>query len=356
MRIWICGVGIFGALVAGSSIVRAAEPEWQPARADSLIRAGETHFGSLLQLTNGGENAEAYYSWGGDALIFQATPRRGGCDQIYRYDLASGAIRLVSTGKGRTTCAYFLRGDKEILYASTHLASPDCPPVPDMSQGYTWPIYETYDIFRVATTGGEPVRLTDSAGYDAEGTVGLDGSIVFTSTRDGDLDLYRMDPDGKNVRRLTTQLGYDGGAFFSPDGKRICYRASHPETPEEQADYLALLAKGLVRPGKLDLWVMDADGTNKKRLTDNGAANFAPFFHPSGMKIIFSSNLDAPGSRNFDLYMVDIESLAIERVTNDPDFDGFPMFSPDGKKLVFCSNRGNEREGETNIFVVDWKE
>ncbi len=356
MKGWIAIAAVSCALAWDAMPGRGADGSWTPAAADSLIRSGESHLGSLRQLTNGGENAEAYFSWAGDALVFQATPRGGGCDQIFHYDLASEGTRLVSTGRGRTTCAYFLLGDREILYASTHLASPDCPPVPDMSHGYTWPIYAGYDIFKVPRDGGEPARLTDTPGYDAEATVGPDGRIVFTSTRDGDLDLYLMDSDGLNVRRLTTELGYDGGAFFSPDGKRICYRAHHPQTPEEQADYLALLAKGLVRPGKLDLWVMDADGSNKKQLTDNGAANFAPYFHPSGQKLIFSSNLDAPRSRNFDLYLIDIETREIERVTTDPEFDGFPMFSPDGKRLVFGSNRGNEKEGETNIFIADWKE
>jgi len=322
----------------------------------TLIRPGEKHFTSMRMLTSGGENAEAYWSWAGDALVYQSTPRGAGCDQIFMIDLATGEQKLVSTGKGRTTCSYFLTGDKEILYASTHLASPDCPPVPDMTQGYTWPIYDSFDIFKVLRSGGDPVRLTDAPGYDAEATVGPDGRILFTSVRDGDLDIYVMDGDGKNVRRLTHELGYDGGAFFSADGKKVCYRAAHPGTPEEIADYKALLAKGLVRPNRLDLWIMDADGSNKVRLTNNGAANFCPFFHPSGKKVIFSSNLSEPGSRNFDLYMIDIDATNLEQVTFEESFDGFPMFSPDGRSLAFCSNRGDERAGETNVFIAGWKD
>jgi TolB protein len=342
-------------LFAPPTLAREAN-EAGPQGPASLIRPGEKHFTSIRMLTNGGENAEAYWSWAGDALIYQSTPRGAGCDQIFMIDIATGAQKLVSTGKGRTTCSYFLPGDKEVLYASTHLASPDCPPVPDMSHGYTWAIYDSYDIFKLPRGGGDLVRLTDSAGYDAEATVGPDGAIVFTSTRDGDLDLYRMDPDGKNVRRLTTELGYDGGAFFSKDGKKICYRASHPETQEQIDDYKGLLAKGLVRPSKLEIWIMDADGSNKVRLTDNGAANFCPFFHPSGKKVIFTSNVADPRGRNFDIYMIDTDGKNLEQITFDETFDGFPMFSPDGRWLAFGSNRGSERAGETNVFIVGWKD
>ncbi|MFB3910214.1 MAG: hypothetical protein ACE15D_17640 [Candidatus Eisenbacteria bacterium] len=316
----------------------------------------EKHLSKIRQLTNGGENAEAYFSWAGDALVFQSTPRGAQCDQIFLLDLRNGATELVSTGEGRTTCSYFLPGDREILYASTHLASPDCPPPPDMSMGYVWALYDGYDIWKVQRGGGEPVRLTTTPGYDAEATVGPDGSIVFTSTRDGDLDLYRMDSDGGNVLRLTNELGYDGGAFFSADGRKICFRAFHPETDEEKSDYLSLLSRGLIRPGKLDLWVMDADGSNKVRLTDNDAANFCPFFHPSGEKIIFTSNLEDPHGRNFDIYLIGVDGKNLEKVTYEASFDGFPMFSPDGRQLVFCSNRESERKGETNVFLADWKD
>jgi len=325
------------------------------AKPSALILPKEKHFTSIRQLTNGGENAEAYWSWSGDALIMQSTSREAGCDQIFILDLAENSQTLVSIEGGRTTCSYFLPGDEWVVYSSTHLASADCPPVPDMSQGYTWPVYDSYDIFKRPRTGGDLVRLTDNPAYDAEATIGPDGTIVFTSLRDGDLNIYTMDSDGKNVKQLTDELGYDGGPFFSKDGTKICFRSFHPDTPEEEADYRSLLDRNLVRPGNLEIWVMDADGSNKKRLTNNGRANFCPFFHPSGEKLIFTSNMNAePRSRNFDLFMIDLDGENLEQVTFDESFDGFPMFSPDGKQLAFSSNRHNERRGETNVFVADW--
>jgi Tol biopolymer transport system component len=338
----------------GAPWARAAD---EAAPKASLIRPGEErHFSTIEQLTNGGENAEAYWAWSGDALVFQATLRGASCDQIFLIDLARHAVSPVSSGKGRTTCSYFLPGDKEIIYSSTHLVSPNCPPPPDMSHGYTWAVYDAYDLFKRPRGGGEPIRLTATPGYDAEATVGPDGRIIFTSVRDGDLDLYVMNPDGANVHRLTDDLGYDGGAFFSKDGKKICYRAFHPETTEQKADYRSLLSRGLVRPSQMEIWIMDADGSNKTQLTRNGAANFCPFFHPSGQRVIFSSNMEDPKGRNFDIYTIDVDGKNLERVTSEESFDGFPMFSPDGRRLAFCSNRGSERPGETNVFIADWKD
>lgn len=334
----------------------AGSPFVSGARVDSLIRPGERHFEHLYQLTNGGENAEAYFSHDGSALILQATPRDSVCDQIFLIPATGGELKLVSTGRGRCTCSYFLPGDKEILYSSTHLAAPECPPKPDFSKGYVWALYNGYDVFRANRDGSNLQRLTESPGYDAEATTGPDGTIVFTSDRDGDLELYLMEPDGSRQRRLTTTPGYDGGAFFSADGKRICYRADHPSDAQELKDYQDLLKEGLIRPGSLEIFVMDADGTNAVQLTNSGAASFCPFFHPGGKKVIFTSNSGDPGQRNFDLYLVGIESKEIEQISFEPTFDGFPMFSPDGKRLVFASNRGSERPGETNIFLADWKE
>lgn len=326
------------------------------ARADSLIRPNEKHFKALYQITNGGENAEAYFSWDGSQLILQITPREGGCDQIYTVPVRGGSPVRISNGLGRCTCAYFFPGDQRVVYSSTHLSSAECPPRPDYSRGYVWPIYPGYDVFAANADGSDPKPLTTDPGYDAEATVGADGTIVFASMRGGDLDIYTMDADGRNVRRLTDAIGYDGGAFFSADGNLICFRAYHPTAPEEIADYHALLAEGLIRPGELDLFVMNRDGSNKRRLTSNEAANFGPFFHPSGQRIIFSSNLENPRGRNFDLYLIDIDGSNLERVTFEETFDGFPMFSPDGKLFVFASNRGAEREGETNIFLAEWVE
>ena len=315
----------------------------------------EPHLRNLRMLTHAGENAEAYFSADGTRLIFQATiPGVSRCDQIFVMDTAATSVRMVSNGKGRTTCAYFFPAGDRILYASTMGGSPDCPAPPDMSRGYVWALYD-YDIYTSTEDGRDVRRLTSFAGYDAEATMSRDGKkIIFTSTRDGDLDLYSMDADGKNVVRLTDTPGYDGGAFYSADGTKIVYRAHHPANPQELQDYRGLLARNLVRPTTLDIWVMDADGSNKRRITNNAAANFAPFFHPDGRRIIFSSNAADPAGRDFDLYLVNIDGTGLERVTYSADFDGFPMFSPDGKKLVFGSNRGAVTEGDTNIFLADW--
>jgi Tol biopolymer transport system component len=264
-------------------------------------------------------------------------------------------MQLVSTGKGRTTCSYFFPTGDKILYSSTHLASPECPAPPDYSRGYVWALYPSYDIFVADRDGGNLERLTDTWRYDAEATISRDGKkIVFTSLRDGDLDIYTMDADGSNVKRLTDELGYDGGPFFSYDGTQIVYRAYHPESEEEQQDYLRLLKQNLVSPGRLEIFVMDADGSNKRRLTNNGAANFAPYFFPSGDRIIFASNLHNPDGRDFDLYAINTDGTGLERITYHGDFDGFPMFNSDGSKLVWASNRFNAKPGDTNIFIADW--
>jgi Tol biopolymer transport system component len=317
----------------------------------------EPRLRNLRRLTDGGENAEAYFSADGTQLIFQSNrPPDVPCDQIYIMSVDGSDRREVSTGRGRTTCAYFFPGSDRILFSSTHLVNEQCPPPPDYSQGYVWPL-DDYDIFTAAPDGSDLRRLTDTPGYDAEATLSRDGSrIVFTSVRDGDLDLYVMNADGSNVQRLTEDVGYDGGAFFSPDGTRIVYRAHHPTDPVEIEDYRRLLAANLIRPGELDIWIMNADGTDKRRVAELPGADFGPFFHPGGEKIIFSSNLHDPTGRNFDLYLIGTDGTGLERVTVHDDFDGFPMFSPDGTKLVFASNRGAAREGDTNIFLADWVE
>ncbi|HVF88881.1 MAG TPA: hypothetical protein VNH22_02365 [Blastocatellia bacterium] len=317
---------------------------------------GEKHLRNIRQLTSGGENAEAYFAADGKRLIFQSTRDGRACDQIYVMNTDGSGQQLVSTGKGRTTCSYFLRNGKRILYSSTHLAGPDCPPKPDFSQGYVWALYPAFDIFTAAPDGSDVRRLTDTDGYDAEATISPDGKkIVFTSTRSGDIDIYSMDIDGKNVKRLTTEVGYDGGPFFSPDNEWIVYRAYHPKTEKEVSDYTGLLKKNLIRPSQLDIWVMKSDGSGKRRVTNNNAASFAPYFFPDGKRIIFSSNMGDPKGRNFDLYAIDVDGTNMERITYNETFDGFPMFSPDGKKLVFASNRNAKAQGDTNIFIADWE-
>jgi Tol biopolymer transport system component len=318
----------------------------------------ETHLRNVRQLTFEGENAEAYFSFDGTRLVYQRTPHgvEGACDQIHTIDLATGAQDLVSTGDGRTTCAYYYPGDERILYASTHLADSLCPAPPDMSRGYVWALFPGYDIFATDGNGGL-TRLTDTPGYDAEATFSPQGDrIVFTSVRDGDLDLYSMAPDGSDVQRLTDRVGYDGGAFFSPDGSKIVWRAHYPETEEEIADYEMLLAEGLIRPSTLEVWIADADGSNARQLTDNGAANFGPYWHPSGETILFSSNMDDPTGRDFDIYAIGVDGTGLERVTRTPGFDGFPVFSPDGRYFVWGSNRNMAHEGNTNVFIAEWRE
>ena len=317
----------------------------------------EKHLRNLKQLTFGGENAEAYFSADGRKLIFQST--RGGreCDQIYTMNIDGSDVHLVSTGEGRTTCSYFFPNGKRILYSSTHLGAKQCPPRPDFSKGYVWAVYDTFDIFTANPDGSGLKQLTNTPGYDAETTITRDGKkLVFTSKRDGDLDIYTMDANGKNVKRLTNELGYDGGPFWSYDGKQIVYRAYHPQSEKEKSDYIALLKQNLIRPTVLDIWVMNADGSNKRQVTHLNKASFAPYFFPDGKRIIFSSNYADPKGRDFDLYLIKTDGTGLERVTYNDTFDGFPMFSPDGKKLVFASNRNARTRGDTNIFIADWVE
>lgn len=345
-----CALTILSFCLASASTKPLANPA-------TVAAPEEKHLRNITQLTFGGENAEAYFSQDGRRLIFQSTRDGLGCDQIYTMNVDGSNVKMVSTGTGRTTCGYFFPNLGRFLYSSTHLGHKDCPPRPDFSQGYVWAIYPTYDIFTARPNGSEIKQLTHTPGYDAEATISTSGKkIVFTSTREGDLDIYSMDADGRNVRRLTNEIGYDGGPFFSRDGKQIVYRAYHPQTEKEKADYLSLLKTNLIRPTVLELYVMNADGSNKRQVTKNGKANFAPYFFPNGKRIIFASNMDDPKGRNFDLYAINVDGSGLERITDNDTFDGFPMFSPDGKKLVFASNRNAKARGETNVFIADWVE
>ena len=326
-------------------------------------RPGERHLAEVTQLTFGGENAEAYWSPDGRQLIFQAHRPPNGCDQIYTLDVPAlgsepGDAELVSTGKGRTTCAYFTYPDGErILYSSTHSGGDACPPPPDRSRGYVWPIYSTYEIYSARPDGSDLRQLTDNDAYDAEATVcPVDGSILFTSTRDGDLDLYRMRADGSGVTRLTDAPGYDGGAFFSNDCTQIVWRASRPQEGEELDDYRRLLAQGLVRPSELEIFVADSDGRNARQITYLESGSFAPYFFPSGDRVMFSTNWGQQNPREFDLWAVDVTGARLERITFSEGFDGFPMFSPDGELLAFASNRDQGAPGETNVFIARWVE
>ncbi len=325
------------------------------AQQQDYLFEGENHFKNIKMLTNGGENAEAYFSFDGNKLVYQATTDSMECDQIFSMNIDGSDRKLISTGKGRTTCAYYYPDNKSILYASTHKFDDNCPPPPDRSKGYVWKLYDSFDIF--LNDGDQLKQLTDTPGYDAEATLSPKGDkIVFTSLRDGDPEIYSMDLDGNNQTRLTFEKGYDGGPFYSPDGTKIVFRASRPVTEDQMADYNDLVENGFVRPTALEIFVMDADGKNMKQITNLGKASFAPFFHPGGNKIIFSSNYQGDNPRDFNLFMINIDGSGLERITFNPSFDGFPMFSPDGKYFVFGSNRFNEKETDTNIFIAEWVE
>ena len=329
------------------------------AQTGQLAASGERHLQNIRQLTFGGENAEAYFSSDGKQLIFQSKRDNLGCDQIFTMKADGSKVTMISNGEGRTTCSFYLKGGKKVIYASTHGGNKDCPPNPDFSKGYVWAIYSDYDIYTATSAGKNIKRLTNTPGYDAEATVSPDGKkIIFTSERDGDLELYSMDTDGRNIRRLTHEVGYDGGAFYSPDSRRIVYRASHPTTPEDIKKYKDLLAQHLIVPTTFEIWVMNADGSKKRQVTKLNAASFAPYFTPDGKKIIFCTNYFAtdPRKRNFDLALINVDGTGLERVTFNETFDGFPMFSPDGKKLVFASNRNAAKTGDTNVFIADWVE
>ena len=332
-----------------------------------LATPEERHLKNVRQLTFGGDNAEAYWAFGGDRLVLQTNKKPYACDQIETLDIKTGKSQLVSTGKGRTTCSYFLKGDKEIVYASTHEVSPTCPTPPDMSKGYLWGLFE-YDIYKANADGSNLRNLTPDTktSYDAEATVcATDGSIIFTSTRSGDLELWRMDADGKNLKQLTSQPGYDGGAFFSADCSKIVWRSSRP-TGKDLEEYKTLLAQNLVKPTRMDLYVANADGTDARQVTYLPGASFAPFFFPNGKRILFSSNWKNPRSAEFEIYAINADGTGLEQITHSGGFDGFPMFSPDGKTLAFSSNRRDVVDGkyrvtgepagekDTNVFLADW--
>ena len=332
---------------------------------DTVHFPGENHFANVRQLTFGGDNAEAYLSKDGKYLVFQKTDPKNGimCDQIWMGKVPTKASekfepKLISTGKGRTTCAFFYPDGKSILYASTHLAGNECPPVPDRSKygnKYIWPIYESMDIFQADLNGKIIRQLTNTKGYDAEATISPKGDrIVFTSMRDGDLDLYTMDLKGNNVKRITNTLGYDGGAWFSPDGKKIIWRASRPTTEAEIKEYKELIAENLVAPIHMEVWIANADGSNPHQITNLEQANWAPNFTPDGKHFIFCSNHEYKRGFPFNMYLADLNGKNIQKISRDKGFDAFPMFSNDGKKFVFSSNRNNGGTHDTNVFIADW--
>lgn len=325
----------------------------------------ESHLKNIVQITNGGDNAEAYWSFDNKYLSFQSNNKAWGvsCDQIFNMQVDKAVKDMnmphprISTGKGRTTCSYFMPDNKHILYASTHLGGDACPRDAERDSVYLWSVFNTYDIFVADLNGKITKQLTNSPGYDAEGTVSPKGDkIVFTSDRSGDLELWTMDIDGKNQKQVTFGLGYDGGAFFSPDGKKLVFRASRPTTEEEIRVYKNYLSKGLVAPSKMEIYTCNIDGSELVQITHLGKANWAPFYHPSGKKIIFSSNHKSTRGYDFQLYLINVDGTGLEQVTTESIFNAFPMFSPDGKKICFSSNRNNHGTRDTNLFIADWND
>lgn len=342
-------------LLPTAAVENATEP--------SFIYEQEIHFSNMIQLTKGGDNAEAYWSFNSSRLVFQSNNPKWGvkCDQIFvlNADGSTEVPPMLSTGMGRTTCAYFMPGDTSILYASTHASQKECPPppAPRADKKYLWPIDTAYDIYVANMDGRIIQQIAPGPGYDAEATVSPDGNyIVFTSMRNGDLDLYLYDIRKKTVKQITKTLGYDGGAFFSPDSKQLVYRASRPKSPEAIKEYKELLKQGLVAPTDMEIFICNIDGSNQKQVTNLGKANWAPYFHPDGKRIVFSSNHHTQRGFPFNLFMIDVDGKNLKQLTFDKTFDSFPMFSPDGTKLVFASNRFNGGGRDTNLFVTDWVE
>ncbi len=352
-----------GASVAISKSAAGGAPFAGLTACDELIRSGENHFARLWRVTQGVENAaEAYWSFAGDRLVYQATPNGTTCDRIYATDSRGGKPLLLSDERGVTTCAYFLPGDKSVLYASTNAFHTDCPPPPDRSAGYVWQVHPEFDIYTHDLATGRESALTTTYGYDAEATVSPKGDrMVFTSTRSGDLELWTAKLDGTDLKQITHEPGYDGGAFFSHDGEWLVYRSTMftpGKEKEEQADYEKLLQRWQVRPTRMEFMVSRVDGSERRRVTTLGKANWAPFFFVGDKRIVFATNHhdDKKGMPNFDLFAIDVDGTKLERITFEPDFDAFPVFSPDGKWLVFASNRGASKPGETNLYVAEWRD
>ncbi|MBL0270119.1 MAG: PD40 domain-containing protein [Chitinophagaceae bacterium] len=354
-------LSILAACNNSSKIEKAATPA-----TDSLRYPEESHFKNIQQLTYGGDNAEAYWSFDGKMLVFQRTNPKDGipCDQIFIGKIPKPGkpfeYKLLSTGKGRTTCAFFTKDNKHVIYASTHLGSEACPPTPDRAKygnKYIWPLYSSFDIFMADLDGKIVKQLTNSKGYDAEATLSPDGKkMIYTSTKDGDIELYIMDLENGSEKRITNTLGYDGGAWFSPDGTKLIWRASRPKTEVEIKEYKDLLSENLVAPTNMEVWVSNADGSNARQITSYGQANWAPAYMPDSKRIIFASNHEYKRGFPFNLYTINEDGTNLQKISRDKGFDAFPMFSPNGKKIIFCSNRNNGGTRDTNVFLADWVE
>ena len=334
----------------------SAEPE--------TLEPIDKYMSGVTPLTFEGDNGEAYFSSDGKTLIYQSNRDGYACDKIWIMNIDGSGKKRVSPDHGAHTCSFYYPDNETIVFASTSHLEGACPPKAKFPAGvsYAWPLYP-YNIYSAKTDGSQLKPLTDNPQYDAEPIISSDGkTIVFGSQREDDFDIYTMNADGSEIRRLTDTLGYDGGPWFSPNGKKIVWRAWYPQTDEEKAQWQDSLDNNYIRATPLDLWVMDADGSNKHRLTNNGATNWAPSWHPDGERIIFSSNMDdwheelKKYGHNFELYLINQDGGGLERITFNTGFDSFPMFSPDGKKLVFGANRNPDKPRATDVFIADWAE
>lgn len=316
------------------------------------------------QLTFKGDNGEAYFSPDGKHLIFQSKRDGFECDKIYMMTSDGKDMHMVSTDGGAHTCSYFSKDKDFILYSSTLHDGQDCPEVfkPANPHEYVWPL-RNFEIYKADLDGSNVVALTNNDGYDAEATVHpFEEKIIFSSLRNGDMDIYTMNYEGGDIQRITHDFGYDGAAFYSPDASKIVWRAWYPETDEERAHWQESIENNYVKAVPLEIYVANADGSEKVQLTSNGATNWAPSWHPDGKRIVFASNMDdwneelGTFGHNFELYMIDVDGKNRVRLTHNETFDAFPMFSPDGKKLVYASNRDANNPRATNVYISDFIE
>lgn len=270
---------------------------------------------------------EAYFSPDGQSIVFQAVPTGKKDYQIYSMSLEERIPRMISTGKGACTCAFFRPDGKKVIFASSH-GDPELDTrekQTEESGRYVWELTPYMNIYEANPDGSQLVALTNGPAYHAECAYSSDGThIVYASNEDGAMNLYTMRSDGSDVRQITHTTGcYNGGPFFSPDGTKIIFRADR-----EVPDYLQIYEIG-------------ANGQNERQLTDNGAVNWAPFWHPNGRVIAYTTSLH--GHRHYEIYLLDVESGATCRLTHNENFDGLPSFDRTGTRLLWTSKRGDDR-------------
>lgn len=347
--------GLFACVMVNApAVAQSTFAKW-PDSAPIASHPKEKRLRNVRQLTFGGQNAEAYWSADGETIVFQTRQPEWPDEQIAIMNADGSAKKLVSTGKGRCTCSYLTPDGKWLYFSSTHSVNEGAQKPVDMSKGYVWMVNPEFSLYRSRPDGSNLELILNKGSYVAETTISsAKPEMFFTAAFEGDLELYRSDLKGKNIKRLTHNVGYDGGPFVSWDGNWVVYRRYSLKEQSEFDEYRSLLKENLVRPSKLEVWLMDRNGKGNRQVTSLGCASFAPFLHPDNQRIIFASNFGDKKNREFELWMIRTDGSKLERVTYAPDFDGFPMFSRDGKQVVWASNRNGKVRGETNIFVADW--